>query len=318
MIEAFIASILAVTIRAGTSLLYATLGEILNERAGVLNMGVEGVMILSATLGFAAAYYSGSVAVGFLAAMLTGALLGLLHATLTVGLRTEQVVTGLAITILGTGLASFLGQRLGPGGRSMVGLSGPKLSIVPIPFLSELPVVGSSVFSQDVATYFLYLLVPVLGVVLYRTRLGLHVRAVGEKPQTADAMGVNVAANRFWCTIIGATLMGLGGATLSLAYTPGWAEGMTAGRGWIAIALVIFSNWDPARAALGALLFGGITAVQFRLQAKGIHVQPAFLAMLPYVTTVVVLVITTWYDTFHKRVGGPSALGVPYLREERR
>jgi len=310
-------SILAVTIRAGTSLLYATLGEILTERSGILNLGVEGIMIMGAVTGFAAGFHSGSAGFGALAAMGIAGLLALLYAFLTVTLQADQTVSGLALTIFGSGLASFLGQKLGPEGRPLVGMIGPKFGRIAIPILSELPVLGRSLFQVDMLTYLLYLLVPAIWVWLYHTRPGLHLRAVGENPRTADAMGVNVAGIRYAYTIFGGMLMGLGGAHLSLAYTPGWTENLTAGRGWIAVAMVIFATWDPIRAVLGALLFGGVTAVQFRLQAVGTTIPPAFLNMLPYILTIGVLVIITWWEAFSKRVGAPASLGMPYVREEK-
>lgn len=310
-------SILAITIRAGTSLLFATIGEIFTERSGVLNLGVEGMMIMGAVCGFAAAFHTGNVWVGVVTAIMVGGLLALIHAFLTITLRADQTVSGLALTIFGSGLASFLGQRLGPGGKPLVGMIGPKFAKLPLPGLSQLPVIGMPFFQQDVLTYLLYILVPVAWFYLYKTRPGLHLRAVGENPQTADAMGVHVTGTRYLYTVIGGMLVGLGGAHLSLAYTPGWTENLTAGRGWIAIALVIFSTWDPVRAVLGAVLFGGINAVQFRLQAAGTTIPAPFLGMLPYVFTILVLVIITWWEAFSKRVGAPAALGLPYVREER-
>lgn len=318
MTIALITSILWVTIRAGTSLLYATLGEILTERAGILNLGVEGIMIVGAVTGFAAAYHTGQVWVGVVAAMLAGAVLALIHAFLSITLRAEQVVSGLALTIFGTGLANYLGQRLGPGGKPLVGMVGPKFTPFAVDWLKDVPVLGASVFNQDVLTYLSYLLVPILWFFLHRTRPGLHLKAVGESPRTADAMGVNVAGTRYLYTMLGGMLIALGGAHLSLAYTPGWTEGLTAGRGWIAVALVIFATWDPARAVIGAILFGGINAVQFRMQAAGTTIPAGFLNMLPYIVTIVVLVLITWWEGFRKRVGSPAALGLPYAREERR
>jgi len=318
MTLALITSILWVTIRAGTSLLYATVGEILTERAGILNLGVEGIMIVGAVTGFAAAYHTKQVWVGVGVAMLAGAAMASIHAFLSVSLRAEQVVSGLALTIFGTGLANYLGQRLGPGGAPLVGMVGPKFTPVSLSGLAEIPVLGKSVFNQDILTYATYLLVPLLWFFLNRTRPGLHLRAVGENPQTADAMGVNVAGIRYLYTIVGGMLIALGGAHLSLAYTPGWTEGLTAGRGWIAVALVIFATWDPVRAVVGAILFGGINAVQFRMQAAGTTIPAAFLNMLPYAFTIVVLVFVTWWEGIRKRVGAPAALGLPYAREEKR
>lgn len=310
-------SILAITIRAGTSLLYATIGEIFTERSGILNLGVEGMMIMGAVCGFAAAFHTGNVWAGVITAMMVGGLLALIHAFLTITLRADQTVSGLALTIFGSGLASFLGQKLGPGGKPLVGMIGPKFAKLALPGLSRLPVIGSPLFQQDVLTYALYLLVPLAWLYLYKTRQGLHLRAVGENPQTADAMGVRVTGTRYLYTVLGGMLVGLGGAHLSLAYTPGWTENLTAGRGWIAIALVIFATWDPVRAVLGAVLFGGINAVQFRLQAAGTTIPAPFLGMLPYAFTILVLVVITWWEAFSKRVGAPAALGLAYVREER-
>ncbi|MGD8586772.1 MAG: ABC transporter permease, partial [Chloroflexota bacterium] len=259
-----IASILAIAIAAGTSLIYGTIGEILTERAGILNLGVEGIMIVGAVIAFAAAYHSENAWVGVAAAIGAGGLLGLVHALLTISLRAEQVVTGLAITLAGTGLASFLGEKLGPDGGPLVGLVGPKFQDIAIPGLSAIPIIGPALFDQDILVYLMYVLVLVSVFFLYRTRPGLHLRAVGESPQTADAMGVNVFGTRYLYTIVGGMLMGTAGAYLSLSYTPGWTENLTGGRGWIVIALVIFATWDPLRAVVGALLFGGINAIQFR------------------------------------------------------
>ena len=310
-------SILAVTVQAGTSLVFATVGEIFTERSGILNLGLEGIMIMGAVAAFAGVFHSQSLVVGLLVAMLVGALLAAIHAFLTISLRTDQVVTGLALTLFGSGLASFLGQRLGPEGKPLVGEIGPKFTKLALPLLSEIPYLGPSLFKQDPLVYVMYMLVPLAWFYVYKTRPGLHLRAVGENPATADAMGINVSRTRYAYTIVGGMLIGLGGAHLSLAYTPGWTENLTGGRGWIAIALVIFATWDPMRAVIGAVLFGGVNAVQFRLQAAGTTIPAAFLGMLPYLFTIVVLVVITWWEAFSKRVGAPAALGLPYVREER-
>lgn len=310
-------SILTVTIQAGTSLVFATVGEILTERSGILNLGLEGIMIMGAVSAFAAVFHSQSLLVGLLVAMLVGALLASVHAFLTISLRTDQVVTGLALTIFGGGLSSFLGQRLGPSGAPLVGQTGPKFTKVALPLLSDIPYIGKALFNQDPMVYAMYLIVPLAWYYIYKTRPGLHLRAVGEDPATADAMGVNVTRNRYAYTILGGIFIGLGGAHLSLAYTPGWTENLTGGRGWIAIALVIFATWNPPRAVIGALLFGGVNAIQFRLQAAGTTIPAAFLGMLPYLLTIIVLVAITWWEAFSKRVGAPAGLGLPYVREER-
>ncbi len=315
---ALISSILAITLRAGTSLIYATVGEIYTERSGILNLGLEGMMLMGAITAFATAFYTGSLWLALIVAVTVGGLLAALHAFLCVTMRANQVVSGLSITLFGSGLASFLGQRLGPASNNyfLVGMVGPKFTVMPIPGLSSLPLIGA-LFTQDILTYVVYLLVPLAWFYLYKTRPGLSLRAVGENPSTADAMGIDVARTRYVYTILGGMLTGLGGAHLSLAYTPGWTENLTGGRGWIVIALVIFAMWNPGRAVLGAILFGGINAVQFRLQAAGTAIPAAFLNMLPYLMTILVLVIMTWWEALSKRIGAPAALGKAYMREEK-
>jgi len=317
MIE-LVTSILNITLRAGTSLIYATVGETFTERSGILNLGLEGIMLTGAVSAFATAYYTKSLLAGILVALLIGACLALIHAFLSITMRANQVVSGLSITLFGTGMASFLGQRLGPesNGYYLVGLVGPRFKPFTCKWLGDLPFFGA-LFNQDLLTYMVYILVPLAWLYLYKTRDGLNLRAVGENPYTADAMGIHVVKVRYLATVIGGMLVSLGGAHLSLAYTPGWAENITGGRGWIVIALVIFAMWNPARAVLGAILFGGINAVQFRLQAAGATIPAAFLNMLPYLATVLVLVVVTWWETLSKRVGAPASLCKPYVREEK-
>ena len=312
-----IASLLAVTVRAGTSLLYATVGEILSERAGVLNLGLEGMMLLGALTGFAAAFHSGSAWVGLAVAVAAGAAAGALHAFLTISMRANQTVAGLALAIFGSGLASFLGQKLGPRGGALVGQIGPRFIRLPVPLLARVPFLGQAFFNQDLLVYGSFLLAPVAWFFLYRTRPGLYLRAVGENPRAADSNGIGVMPTRYFYTILGGMLAGLGGAHLTLSYTPGWTENLTGGRGWIAVALVIFSTWDPLRAWLGAVLFGGINAIQLRVQAAGTTIPSAFLHMLPFLFTVAVLTAITWLEGHGRRVGAPRALGMPYDREER-
>ncbi len=315
---ALLTSILTITLRAGTSLIFGTVGEIYTERSGILNLGIEGMMLASAVTGFGVGYYSDSALLGLVVAACMGGLLAAVHAFLTVTMRANQVVSGLSITLFGTGLASFLGERLGPAtnNHSLVGLIGPRFSPLVVPGLSQIPVLGA-LFRQDPLTYALYVLVPLAWYYLYRTRFGLNLRAVGESPLTADAMGVDVIRIRYLYTILGGMLVGVGGAHLSLAYAPGWTENLTGGRGWIVIALVIFAMWNPLRAVLGAILFGGINAVQFRLQAGGTTIASAYLNMLPYLITILVLVAMTWWEALSHRVGAPAALGVPYIREDK-
>lgn len=313
-----ITSLLAITLRAGTSLIYATIGETYAERAGILNLGLEGIMLMGAVSSFATAYYTGNLALAVFVAIAVGGLMSLIHAFLSVTMKANQVVSGLSITLFGTGFASFLGQRLGPAsnGHYLVGLVGPRFTPFNAGPLGSVPIVGA-ILGQDLFTYGTYLLIPLAWFYLYRTRNGLWLRAIGENPRTADAMGVNVNRAKYGYTIFGGMLTALGGAHLALAYTPGWSENITGGRGWIVIALVIFSMWNPARAITGALIFGGINAVQFRLQASGTNIPAAFLNMLPYIATIVVLVAITWWEALSKRVGSPASLGSAYVREDK-
>lgn len=314
----FLNSVLTITIRAGTSLMFATIGEILTERSGILNLGVEGTMLMGALSAFVTVFYTHSLVLGFLVAIGIGGLLALLHAFLTTTMRANQVVSGLSITLFGTGFSSFLGQRLGPATNNfrLVGLRAERIAPLTPEWAENIPILGAFL-NQDILTYIVYLLIPVAWFFLYKTRQGLWLRAVGENPQTADAMGINVIKTRYLYTIIGGMLIALGGAHLSLSYTPGWSENITGGRGWIVIALVIFSMWNPARAVWGALLFGGINAVQFRLQASGTSIPASFLNMLPYIGTIAVLVLMTWWEALSKKVGAPAALGTSYMREDK-
>jgi len=299
---------LAAAVRAGTPILFAALGELLAERSGVLNLGVEGMMLVGALVGFMTAQGTGEPWLGLLAAGGAGAAVSLLHAFLTITLRANQVVSGLALTIFGTGVSGFLGKPL-------IGVPAAGFSPLRLPLLAELPLVGPIFFRHDSMVYLSYLLIPLFWGLLYRTRPGLNIRAVGESPESADAMGVGVALTRYLCVLIGGLLAGLGGAYLSLAYTHMWIENMTAGRGWIALAIVIFGTWDPIRVALGAYLFGGVQALQLRLQAVGVGLPAYLLMMTPYVFTILVLVSAT-RETVRRRIGAPAALGLPYARGE--
>jgi len=307
---AFLTATLAAAIPAGTAILYACLGELLTERAGVLNLGVEGMMLMGALSGFAASQWTGSVWVGALFALAVGGAMAAIHALVSVTLRANQVVSGLALTLFGGGLSAYLGQGLvgDPAQASFRKWA--------VPVLSDIPRLGTILFRQDALVYCSYLFVPVLWFFVYRTRPGLHLRAVGERPEAADAMGVSVVGLRYLYVIAGGALAGLGGAAISLGTNPGWTENMTAGRGWIAVALVIFAGWNPARAVVGAYLFGGVEAGQFRLQTAGVGISSFFLSMLPYLFTIGVLVLATREAARH-RIGAPAALGRPYLREER-
>jgi simple sugar transport system permease protein len=275
----------------------------------VLNLGVEGLMVVGALSGFLATYATGNPWFGLLVAMLSSGLLSLLHGLLCITLQGDQVISGIMIVLLGTGLTSFVGE-------SMVGKTVTGFSALSIPGLSALPLLGPVLFQHNALVYIAILLAPVVWVFLYKTRVGLEVIAVGERPEAADTVGINVNRLRYCCVFIGGLLAGLGGAFLSLAYTRIWVDQMTAGRGWIAIALVIFSAWTPYRALLGAYLFGGIEGLQLRLQAAGVGVSYHLLHMLPYAATIVVLLFSA-RQKFRQQMGAPQALLKPYLREER-
>jgi ABC-type uncharacterized transport system permease subunit len=307
---AFLVAVLSAAIPAGTAILYACLGELLAERAGVLNLGVEGMMLMGALGGVAVTVWTGTVWLGVIAAILAGCLMASLHAIVAVGLRSNQVVSGLALTLLGGGLSAFLG-------RNLVGDPMPdKFTDWSIPLLGDIPKAGEILFDHDPLVYLSYIVAPVLWYWLFRTQPGLHLRAIGDNPAAADAMGVPVNWLRFLYVIAGGGFAGLGGAVISLGTNPGWTEGITAGRGWIAVALVIFAGWNPAWAVVGAYLFGGVQAGQFQLQTVGVGISSFFLNMLPYLFTIVVLVIASG-DWAKRRIGAPAALGRPFLREER-
>ncbi len=305
----FITEILKAAVRSGTPLLYATLGEILTERSGVLNLGLEGLMLMGAISGFAISYLTGNLFLALIVAFALGGVLAFVHAFFTISLRVNQVVSGLAVAMLGSGISGFWG-------RTFVGKTATQFHPLKIPLLANIPIIGPSFFNQDIMVYMSYILVPLLGFWLYKTKYGLTLRAVGEKPGAADARGVNVSRVRYIYTVIGGAIVALGGAYLSLAYTSMWVEEMSAGRGWIAIALVIFATWDPYKALAGAYLFGGIASLQLRMQAWGVTLPSHIMMMFPYIATLIVLVFTS-SEKLKMKLGAPSALGEPYSREER-
>jgi len=305
---------LAAAIVAGTPLLFATLGEILIERAGNLNLGVEGMMLMGAVIGFLVGLSTENVFAALLGAMVAGAFGGLIFAFLTISLRANQVVTGLALATFGSGFSTLIGKQL-------VGQTAPaavKSFFRPysIPLISDIPVIGPIFFKHDAFVYLGYTLAVIIGIYLYNTSKGLNLRAIGENPGCADAASINITLYKYVHILIGGALCGLGGAYLSLVYIPNWQENVVAGRGWIAIALVIFSAWNPYKAILGAFLFGGLDIIGFRLQSAGIHVVSQYLVdMLPYLVTIGILVIVSMKKS--KRNAPPKNLGTPYFREDR-
>ncbi len=302
--------VMAAAVRSGTPILYATLGEILTERSGVQNLGLEGLMLMGAFSGFSVTYSTGDPWLGVLTAFFVGVAISAVHAFLSVSVGANQVVSGLAVTMFGTGASSLLG-------RKMIGLTVKGFGKVPVPLLSEIPVAGPVLFDHDPLVYISYGLVLFLLWFIFRTRQGLNLRAVGESPVVVDAMGLSAARLRYLYTMIGGGMAAVGGAYLSLAYTKMWGEGMSAGRGWIAVALVIFAVWHPARAILGAYLFGGVGAMQLRIQAAGTSFPAPIMMMMPYLFTILVLLVISVKKGKGILIDAPGALGVPYSREER-
>lgn len=302
-------ALLAATVVAGTAILFAAAGELLAEKSGILNLGVEGMMLVGAVTGFIFTVKTGNHWYGIFAAMIGGGLMASIHAFICVTLRGNQVVSGLALTIFGTGLSGFLG-------KSYQGIPIPDaFEVINIPGLSHIPVLGPIFFKQDALVYCSMIISILLWYLLFHTRWGLSVRSVGQNPAAADAVGISVSRVRYFCTIMGGVLAGMGGAYLSLAYAPSWQENMTSGRGWIAVALVIFALWNPLRAILGSYLFGGVEALTFRMQTAGVNISTFYLSMLPYILTIVVLVLVT--IRLRSEAGAPAALSVAYDREER-
>lgn len=276
--------ILVSTVVAATPLIYAALGELVTERAGVLNLGVEGMMLVGAVAAFAAGIASGSLLLAFLAGMLAATAVSLLFAFLTLSLQTNQVATGLALTLFGVGLSAFIG-------RGYAGMPIERVPRLDIPGISDLPVIGPLLLNYDALVYLSIALYFAVSWFLKHSRAGLRLRATGESPTVAHAIGEPVIAIRYLAVMFGGAMAGIAGAYLSTALTPMWVEGMSAGRGWIALALVVFATWKPLRVMLGAYLFGGVTVMQLYAQGFGIDVPSEFLSMLPYAATIVVLVI---------------------------
>ena len=315
--------ILQAGVATGTVLLFATIGEILTERSGVLNLGVEGMMLVGAMSAYGIVVSTGNPWLGLLVGMFAAGLLSQVHAFITIHLQADQVVSGLALTFLGTGVSLVLGESLNKAGTV------PLLPVYTVPLLSQIPILGPIFFNnQSVMVYLGYLLIPIVWYYIYYTRPGLHLRAVGEHPAAADTLGVSVYGLRYFYVFVGGLLVGLAGATISLAVSPGWfSEMTTAGQGWIAVGLVIFAQWDPLRAAFGAYTFGALRRLILDIQGpmslmgmrNPFYYNPYwgfFLEMLPYAFTIIVLVIGS-REAIRKRLGAPAALGNPYIRGER-
>ncbi len=304
-------NILKASVVAGTPLLLATLGELITEKAGNLNLGVEGMMLIGAISGFALGFHFQDPYIALLGAALAGSLAALIYGFLTITLRSNQVVSGLSLTIFGTGVSSFLGTNFI--GKKMATEVIKFFKPVEIPILSKIPIIGEVFFYQDIYIYLSYILAVFLGIYLYKTRKGLNLTAIGENPSAADAAGINIDLYKYIHILVGGALCGLGGAYLSIVEVPTWQDNITAGRGWIAIALVIFSKWNPFKSIYGAYLFGGLSIIGFRIQY--LNISQNLLNMLPYIVTIIVLTFSSLNKS--KEGSPPKSLSLPYFREER-
>jgi simple sugar transport system permease protein len=300
-----LALLVAATLNAGTVLAFAALGLLINERAGIVNLGAEGMMLVAAIAGFATAAHTGSDTLAFVAGMAAGAVLAAAFGWLVIWLNTNQYATGLALSLFGAGFSAFAGINY-----TQVKLS--ERAHHDIPLLADLPFIGPAFFRQHPMVYLAIALTAALAWFLYRSRAGLVLRAVGESPEAAHALGYPVRRIRLAAVVVGGALCGLSGAYISVIYTPLWVEGMVAGKGWIALALTTFATWRPARVLLGAYLFGGVTMLQFALQGEGVQVSSQILTMLPYLATIGVLVLISRNATWI-RVNMPASLGKPFF-----
>jgi general nucleoside transport system permease protein len=298
------ALLIAATLNAGTVLAIAALGLLINEKAGVVNLGAEGMMLCAAIAGFATVVHTGNVWLGFLAGMAAGAFLAALFGGLVIWLGTNQYATGLALTLFGTGFSAFAGIKY-------VQEKLPEQTQYSIPVLGDIPLIGQALFRHHPMVYITIGLVFGLIWFLYRTRAGLVLRSVGESPESAHALGYPVRRIRLWAVMAGGALCGLSGAYLATIYTPLWVEGMVSGKGWIALALTTFATWRPARVLLGAYLFGGFTLLQLHLQGAGVEIPSQFLSMMPYIVTIAVLVLISRNSAFI-RINMPASLGKPF------
>ena len=298
------ALLIAATLNAGTVLALASLGLLINEKVGIVNLGAEGMMLCAAIAGFATVVHTGSDVLGFAAGIGAGALLALVFGLLVIWLNTNQYATGLAVSLFGAGFSAFVGV-------GYVQQKMPERPSFAVPWLSDLPLIGPALFRQHPLVYLTVLLALAMIWFLYRTRAGLVLRSVGESPESAHALGYPVRRIRLLAVVAGGALCGLAGAYLSVVYTPLWVEGMVAGKGWIALALTTFATWRPARVLLGAYLFGGVTMLQFHLQGIGVEVPSQFLTMLPYLATIVVLALISRNPQWI-RVNMPASIGKPF------
>lgn len=302
--------ILIAAVKMGTPLLFATLGGVVSERAGVINLGMEGLMLVGALTAFIVSLYTHSALLAVIAAAVVAGFITLIHGFICISLKANQIASGLALALFGTGLSGVFGDKF-------TGQTIDALKDIQIPGLSSIPILGKMLFHQNILVYFSYFCVALAWYVLYYTRVGLNLRATGEAPEVVDSIGISVTKYRFFAVIVGGMLIGVGGAYFPLVLTSFWVNNLTAGRGWIAVALVIFSFWHPGKALLGAYLFGAAIALQLRMQLMGFSISPYFLDMFPFILTLSVLTLAT--IRYHKKGISimPAALGTAFFRGEK-
>lgn len=310
MSSVLIVSIISTAILYAVSVLYAAIGEIFAEKAGVMNLGLEGVMLMGAVSGYLVAVHMKNLALALFVVIAVGAVLGLVFAFVTVTLQADQTVVGMAMLTFGTGLSGFIGKEVCGVNANLA------FESIAIPGLSKIPIIGPSVFNQNLLVYAMYIIIPVSMIYIYKTRPGMILRALGENPATLDSAGYNVFALRYGYVIFGSAMTAVSGACVSLAYTNFWSDNMTSGKGWIAVALVVFASWNPLLAVFGALLFGAISVIGVDIQMVFSALPSEFYSALPYVATIVALIFTTG-NFRKKRSTAPAALCIPYNREER-
>lgn len=310
MTTALLVSIISTAIVYAVSVLYAAVGEIFSQRAGVMNLGLEGIMLMGAVSGYLVAVHRQNLALSMLAVIGVGAVLGLVFAFVTVTLQADQTVAGMAMLTFGTGLSGFIGKEVSGVNANL------KFESFDIPFLSKIPIVGQSFFHQDILVYAMYIILPLSMIYIYKTRPGMILRSLGENPATLDSAGYNVFALRYAYVIFGCIMTSVSGACVSLSYTNFWSDGMTSGKGWIAVALVVFASWNPLIAVFGALLFGAVSIIGVDIQMYFTAIPSQFFSALPYVATIIALIFTTG-NFRKKRSAAPTALCIPYDRENR-
>ncbi|MCD8232428.1 MAG: ABC transporter permease [Clostridiales bacterium] len=310
MTTALLVSIISTAIVYAVSVLYAAVGEIFSQRAGVMNLGLEGIMLMGAVSGYLVAVHRQNLALSMLAVIAVGAILGLVFAFVTVTLQADQTVAGMAMLTFGTGLSGFIGKEVSGVNANL------KFESFDLPLLSKIPVIGQSFFHQDILVYAMYIILPLSMIYIYKTRPGMILRSLGENPATLDSVGYNVFALRYAYVVFGCIMTSVSGACVSLSYTNFWSDGMTSGKGWIAVALVVFASWNPLVAVFGALLFGAVSIIGVDIQMYFTAIPSQFFSALPYVATIIALIFTTG-NFRKKRSAAPAALCIPYDREER-